>query len=202
MVISLFLLGLSLLGAGGVFAYEQYLMDIRDAKSAEVENAEKEIDTVVVEDFIRMRDRFTSAKTLLDAHVMASQFFDLLESKTLQNVRFDSLSFTLADDRTAEIRMEGVARTFNALAAQSSLFAGEKEIKRAIFSDIRVDENDDTVSFTLTADLTPALIAMTEKSAGPAPAAEELPISEGEAPSEEGSAESPEAAETAPAPTP
>lgn len=159
LITSLFLLGLSIVGSIGVFAYERYLTGIRNTKSAEVEELQKNIDSAEVEEFIRTRDRFTTARTLLDSHITASSFFDLLETMTLQNVRFDTLSFTLTEERGAEIRMAGAARTFNALAAQSSLFAEEKRIKRAIFSDITV-RDDDTVSFTLTADAEPELLLM------------------------------------------
>lgn len=55
--------------------------------------------------------------------------------------------------------MSGTARTFNALAAQSSVFAGEKRIKRAIFSDIRINDNK-SVSFSLEADLDPKLLTL------------------------------------------
>lgn len=176
LVASVFLLGLAVLGSVGVFLYKGYLAGIRDAKSAEVEELQKNIDTVAVEEFIRTRDRFKTANILLDTHITSSSFFDLLETITLQNVRFDSLSFTLMEERSAEILMAGTARTFNALAAQSSLFAGEKQVKRAIFSDIAV-KDDDTVSFTLTATLEPELILMKEDAAPPSPAEAVAPLS-------------------------
>lgn len=174
----LILLGAALLGSVGVFAYERYLMSIRDAKKDEVSAVQEEIDSTAVEDFIRTRERFKASMTLLNAHVVSSRFFDLLENMTLQNVRFDSLSFKLAEDRTAEIRMEGVARTFNALAAQSSEFAKENRIKRAIFSDITVDE-DERVAFLLTADLAEGLVSITKEEAQaqpePVTVSEEVP---------------------------
>ena len=160
LMLSLIILGISILGAGGVFGYERYLISVRDTKSATVQSAQENIDASTVEDFIRTRDRFTAAQGLLNNHVAVSNFFDLLESLTLQNVRFSSLSFTLTEDRSAEIQMNGTARTFNALAAQSSAFASEKRIKRAIFSDIKVNDTK-TVSFSLAADIDPKLLALT-----------------------------------------
>lgn len=177
------LLGISVLGSLGVFAYEQYLMGIRDTKKAEVESVQKNIDSTAVEDFIKTRDRFKSAMTLLDSHVVSSQFFDLLEDMTLQNVRFNSLSLKLEDDHTAKISMEGVARTFNALAAQSSEFAKEDRLKRAIFSDITVDLKDQ-VTFSFSAELSNELLTMTTEEAealtmpesAPAPEVVPLPV--------------------------
>jgi hypothetical protein len=156
--VSFIVLGVVLLGVVGVFAYERYLLATRDSKAQEVTIAQERINGETVEEFIRTRNRFSAANTILDEHVAVSSFFSLLESLTLSTVRFNSLSFTLTDDRSAEIRMDGIARTFNALAAQSSAFASEKKIQRAIFSNISVGEGK-TVTFSLTADVDPELLA-------------------------------------------
>ncbi len=180
--LSLVILGIAILGMGGVFGYERFLLGVRDSKSAELKAAQASIDSSSVEEFIRTRDRFTSAKGLLDSHVAATNFFNLLESITLQTVRFNNLTLTLTDDRAAQIDMSGTARTFNALAAQSSVFAGEKRIKRAIFSDIKVNP-DKTVSFALAADLDPKLLALSADAAPSGPQAPAVPVATSSAPS-------------------
>lgn len=160
-ILALVLLGVSLAGALATFGYEFYLKSARDTKTAELTAAQQSVDMDAVEDFVRLRDRLVSVETILNEHVMLSEFFDTLEARTLQNVRFSRLSVSVGDDRTAEIETEGVARSFNALAAQSAALAGERRIKRAIFSDISVNTNG-TVSFTLTATLDPRLITAGE----------------------------------------
>lgn len=160
-VIALVLLGMSIIGALATFGYEFYLKSARDTKAAELATAQQSVDIDAVEDFVRLRDRLESVETILDKHVTLSEFFDTLEARTLQNVRLSTLSISVADDRTAEIETEGVARSFNALAAQSAALAGERRIKRAIFSNISVNTNG-TVSFTLTASLDPRLITAGE----------------------------------------
>jgi len=174
MVLSVILLGAAVLGSVGVFAYERYLIGVRNQKAAEVTAAEQVISSASVEEFIRTRDRFASAQEILDSHVAASQFFDLLESLTLSTVRFNQLSFELLEDRSAQIQMTGIARTFNALAAQSSALASEKRIKSAIFSGITVNQNN-TVAFGLSADLDPRLITLSMEGAPLAPAAPLVP---------------------------
>lgn len=161
LTLSLIVLALALLGCGAVFGYERYLIGASQTKAAEVQAAVEAIDSATVEDFIRTRDRFASASTLLDSHIATSGFFGLLESVTLQNVRFSALTLTVADDHSAEIKMQGVAKSFNALAAESSMFASEKRIKRAIFSGIKVNEGG-TVAFNLSADLDPRLVVLAE----------------------------------------
>lgn len=154
---SLFVAGVAVIGAGVTFGYEKYVESIRDSRKAKLEISEKTISAASVEDFIRLRNRIRAGQTVLDNHVYASQFFDVLEGITLQNVRFQSLIFGIADDRTAKIEMHGIARSFNALAAESAAFASEKRIKRAIFSDITADKGG-VVSFSLKAEVDPKLL--------------------------------------------
>lgn len=152
---------ISVILAAAVFGYELYLKNARDQKSASLTEAQKAVNVDTVEEFIRLKNRLNTVETLLNQHVGLSEFFDTLEARTLQTVRFSGLSVVVEDDRSAEITMEGVARSFNALAAQSSAVAAEKRIKRAIFSDISVKANG-TVAFTLTATLDPRLITSGE----------------------------------------
>ncbi len=155
--IGLFILGVAVIGAGLTFGYKTYIESVRTSRKAALELAEKNISASAVEDFIRLRNRIQASKTLLNQHVVSSQFFDVLEGLTLQNVRFQSLILSVGNDRTAKIEMHGVARSFNALAAESAAFAAEKRIKRAIFSGITADKNG-VVSFSLKAELSPKLL--------------------------------------------
>jgi hypothetical protein len=141
-----------------------------------------------VQDFIRLRDRFASAIVLLDTHTVASKFFDLLESQTLETVRFSTLTFSLDDDGMPVIVMEGIAKSFNALAAQSRAFSEEKNFKRTIFSGITVNANN-TVAFVVSFGLDGELLttSVEEANAVPLPVeepSEEEPAAEG-APEEE-----------------
>lgn len=159
MVIGLAVLGIAVLLSIGVFAYGHYLGGQEQEKANELKAAEDSVSQSTVEGFIRLRDRFTSAETVLSQHVVLSQFFDSLETLTLQGVRFDSLGIKVNLDRTATLEMSGVAKNFNALAAQSAAFAQEPRIKQAIFSDIKADERG-VVSFTLNATLDPKIVEL------------------------------------------
>lgn len=155
------LLGIATLVCAGIFGYELYLKGARDAKQAELAAAQRAVDIDTVEGFIRLRDRLSATESILNQHVELSEFFDVLEARTLQTVRFSNLIVSVSGDRSAEIEVEGVARSFNALAAQSASIAAEKRIKRAIFSGITVNDNG-TVAFSLTATLDPRIITSGE----------------------------------------
>ncbi|MBU2103669.1 hypothetical protein KKD81_02545 [Patescibacteria group bacterium] len=161
LIIAGVVVGIVVFGAAATFGYKLYLENVRDAKAAELQSAKDAINEDTIEGFIRLRNRLESASMLLNQHVYTSQFFDVLEERTLQSVRFSSLTLSTLEDRSAEIQMEGVARSFNALAAQSESFANEKRIKRAIFSSITVNTTG-SVSFDLTAELDPKLILASE----------------------------------------
>ena len=156
-LIAFFLAGAALVASGAVFAYERYLTGARDTKAAELADAEQKISRDTVEEFVRLRDRLASAEAIMENHVTLSSFFSLLETLTLQNVRFGSLALTVEDNRTAELKLTGVARNFNALAAESAALAAERAVKRAVFSDIKV-ENDGFVGFSLSALLEPDVV--------------------------------------------
>ena len=157
LVVALFLGGLAIVASIGTYLYDKYLIHALEAKAEELALAQREVNEDQVEEFLRLRDRLTYGQELLHDHIALSQVFDVLEAETLTTVRYGSLDLTVADDHTAQIDIDGTARNFNALAAQSNAFAGEKGIRRAIFSGIVVNK-DNTVSFKLTADLDTRLI--------------------------------------------
>ncbi len=157
LIVSLIIAGLAIIASGGVYLYATYLTGVVNAKAAQISAAENNVSPNTVEQFIRLRDRLVAADTVLNQHVALSQFFALLESITIQNVNFSSLKINVLSDRSATISMSGVAHSFNALAAESTAFASQKQIKSAIFSGIQVNK-DGTVSFTLNATLDPSIV--------------------------------------------
>lgn len=176
LIVSFFLLGAAVVGSAGVFLYQQYLKNVIVDKEMALAAAEENINFATVENFIRMRDRFSAAQELLDEHVALSQFLEVLESATLANVRFSSMTFMLLDDGTPTVQMNGVARSFNALAAQSNAFGADGRIKSAIFSNITVNPNN-SVGFEVNANLAPSLIVMMDPAERPLPEPPALPVS-------------------------
>ncbi|MES2225679.1 MAG: hypothetical protein V4480_02620 [Patescibacteria group bacterium] len=163
---SLGVLGIVALMCAGVFIYQRYLAGTLAAKEQQLTAAQSHVDQNTIEDFVRLRDRLSSGKDLLTNHVMLSQFFDTLETLTLANVRFNDMKLIVAGDHTAQIEVDGTAKNFNTLAAQSNAFATEKRIKRAIFSGITLTEAK-LVKFKLTADIDPRLVIAGAATAAP-----------------------------------
>lgn len=158
LLISVVIFGLTLLSAGAVFLYSNYLKSSEEARGNQLIAEQKKVSVNEVEQFLRLKNRLVVSQTLMQQHVLLSQFLNELEKITLSNVRFSSLSLQVAPDRSATLTMVGQARTFNALAAQSKTFASEPYIKSAIFSNISPNPTDKTVAFSITAMLDPRII--------------------------------------------
>lgn len=160
MLIAMIIMVLAIIGAGVTFGYEKVLESMRDKKAQELAAAEASISRAAIDEFLRLHNRLNSTESLLNQHVALSQYLDVLEALTLTTVSFNALDLQVEGDRGATLTMDGTARSFNALAAQSAAFAAEKRIKRAIFSDIKVGAAGG-ITFSLTAELDPSLVIWT-----------------------------------------
>lgn len=171
LLVSYVIFGVWVITAGLVFTYQWYLTRESSKKIEELKIEQTNIDQTSVNNFIRLRDRFAVAKQTLDKHVTLSEYFNTMEGITIQNARFTKLKLTVQENRTAKVEMNGTARNFNALAAQSTAFASDKNIKNAIFSGFVLDQKDGTVAFQINADIDPVLITQTAASASLTPTA-------------------------------
>jgi hypothetical protein len=158
LVISILILAIAIITSIGIFLYAQYLTSVENTKSAELVSAQSTANPATIQAFLRLSNRLTAAKSLMNQHVELSQFFTLLGTVTEQDVTFNSLSITVADDRSAQLELAGTAKDFNALASESNLFAAQKDIKSAIFSGITLNPKDNTVGFTVDATLDPSIV--------------------------------------------
>jgi hypothetical protein len=143
----------------GVFFYGRILASDQSAKDAQLAKVEATINPTTIDNFIRLRDRLASSKTLLANHVALSNFFSLLGTTMPSTVRFSSLHLSLNTDGTVSVDGTGVAKSFNSLAFASTVFAKDGRIKDAIFSGIAVNSKDGSVSFGLSATLDPSTVA-------------------------------------------
>lgn len=150
--------GIVILLAAGIFFYGRILSASQSSKDAQLAQVEASINPATAENFVRLRDRLSSGKTLLNNHLAFSEFFTLLNALLPTTVRFTALHLSLDDKGAAKFEGSGVAKNFNALAAVSASFAQNGRIKNAIFSNIVVSSKDNSVSFALSATLDPKLV--------------------------------------------
>lgn len=145
---------LSLALAGGAYGYAQLLENeinrpCPDSTAAEttgcglkasLEKERQALDDDLLVEFRRLDAKLTLAERLLDRHITALPILDLLQGKTLETIRYDSLDY---NNQTLQI--VGVARSYEDIAVQSNVFDKEKTISGFIFSDLNLDANGNVV---------------------------------------------------------
>jgi len=169
-VFSFLALGIVLALAIGVFFYGSVLTAEESQKSDALAKAEATINPATVESFVRLRDRLVSGKKLLSEHIAFSGFFSSLGELVPTTVRFTSIQLSIDDTGTIKLGGSGVAKNFNALAAASVIFAKNERVKNAIFSNIMINNKDNSVSFALAATLDPKIISFSPSASAAVPA--------------------------------
>ncbi|HEY5383332.1 MAG TPA: hypothetical protein VIJ88_02130 [Candidatus Paceibacterota bacterium] len=172
-LIALFIFIVSLVAAGGSFAYTQYLNNAIASKSKSLALAEGAYDPGTIQDLLRMDNRLNQSKTLLASHVAVSGIFALLSTQTLEQVSFSNFQYTLGPNGTAHITMQGTADSFSTVALQSDQFGGNKLLKNVVFSGITVGTNG-SVGFSVSADVDSSVLSYSN-SLGAAAAASASP---------------------------
>lgn len=148
----------TLIGAAGVFAYDEYLTNQQAAKEKQIAAAQASLDQTSVSDLIALQNRLADGAALLNEHQIFSPVFDLVDQSTLANVSLTSLNVAVGDSDAVKLTFAGTAKSFNALAAEAAAIAKDPRFQDAVFSDIKIGQGG-AVGFALTATVNPKLTA-------------------------------------------
>lgn len=148
----------------GAFIYSQILATELTAKDKKLAEQVAKIDPQTVAKFVHLRDRLSYGLSFLNKHLALTGFWNTLIATMPTGVRFSALHLTLDEAGQVKLSGEGIAKSFNALAATSDAFAKDGRIKDAIFSSIRVEGN--AVTFALSATIDPSLVVFSPPVAG------------------------------------
>lgn len=149
----------SILAAGGSYLYQLWLEQSIDEKSTALAEARESFDPQLIQELNRVDSRFQTAQKLLNQHVAFSEFFEVLEENTVENVQFESFSYQIESD-TAVISMEGRAQSFNTVSVQADRFERADGIENPMFTDLALDE-EGNVTFTFNGRVSSNLISYT-----------------------------------------
>src|SRR5581483_10611153 len=108
-LLSLLVFVVSIIAAGASFAYAQYI-----TKQLDVDRGAFDLPSIV--QLQKLDTRIQQAKRLLQKHVALSGLFNFLSKNTLVNVQFTSFEYSLANDGSAAIQMDGTADSFATIA--------------------------------------------------------------------------------------
>ncbi len=149
---------ISLVAAGGAFAYGKYLDKALADKDSSLKKAEGAFDTASIVDLSRLDIRLGEARTLLENHVAPSGVFTFLSATTLERVQFTSLSLEIGSEGSGKILLNGIADSFSSLALQSDQFSGAKVLRDVVFSGISTDTTG-RVQFSVSASVDPSILS-------------------------------------------
>mgnify|MGYP000740056868 CR=1 FL=1 len=139
----------ALVGAAGVFLFEQFTIQSIAQKRESLDRARAAFEPATIKELSRLNTRLTAGSTLLSTHPAPSRLFSEIEDITLSSVRFRDFSFSETAPGRITVSMNGEARSFNALALQSDAFGASDFFTEPIFDNLNLNEAGNVVfSFT------------------------------------------------------
>ncbi len=156
-LLALLIFIMSLVGAGAASAYTYVLNSQIAEKDVQLQKDEGAFNAGTIQDLVRLDQRLTQARTLLQKHVSPSALLFFLSTITLERVQLTSFEFNLASNGGATVSLNGVADSFSGVALQSDQFGASKVLKNVIFSGISVNESG-KVTFSVNTTVDPTLI--------------------------------------------
>ncbi len=177
MLLSILIFVTSLVAAGAVFAYTQFLKSSIAFKQDSLSKAQNAYDPGVIEDLIRLDDRIVESRNVLGAHVAPSAVFAFLSNQTLENVQFGKFELKMNNEEGGTtLSLEGQADNFSTIALQSDQFGASKVLKDVIFSDLVISAETGRVTFTVTAAVDPPFLLYSRNlTTAPAPVIQTAP---------------------------
>ena len=140
----------AILAAGGLFFFEQYTKSAIQSKRDSLERARAAFQPETIKELARLDSRLLVGQSLLAQHVAPSKLFDFFERETLASVRFSNFSYGESGPGRVMVRMDGEARSFNAVALQSDAFGTSDELSDVIFENLNINAVGN-VTFTFSA---------------------------------------------------
>ncbi len=141
---------LSLLSAGGVFAYKKIVENQIVALGGEIQTAEGSLDKAGIENLSNFDKRIKAIKTLIHDHVAVSGYLKMLEASTVSNIEFKSLKYSApAAKGQISITMDGRAGSYAAVAEEEAILLKNPDTISATFDNLSLNKDSGGVSFVL-----------------------------------------------------
>jgi hypothetical protein len=156
-IVATILFIVTLLSAGGLFAYKSVLTKQITVADDAILQAQSDLQTDTIKELVDANSRIMASKNILDKHVVVSKILALLNQLTVKRMRYSSLSYENKNNLPT-VAMEAEVQTYNALAEQQVIFSENEFVKSPQFSDFNLSDNGNVlVNFVATID--PMLIS-------------------------------------------
>lgn len=154
---SLILFFITLAVGGGVFLWEKYETSKVAVLADSVSKVEKEFEPQLITQLQLLDKQLRNAQVLVKNHTVTSPLFDLLEASTLKQIQFSKFDYVVDDKAGVQIRMAGIADSYQAIAQQADVLGASTFLKNVIFSNFFLNPQG-KVSFDVSFGVTPEFL--------------------------------------------
>lgn len=159
LIIAIFLLVFSILGALGLFVYKNYLVKHKNALSSSLAIVRDTFEKDTIDELSLFNNRTENAKQILNNHIILSPLFTRLGEITIPTVQYTSFNHN-TDTNGFHVVINGAARDYRSIALQSDAFNSPKGqvFKNVVFSNLTKDKNN-SINFDLEFYVDPTLLS-------------------------------------------
>jgi hypothetical protein len=162
---------------GGIFAYKLTVQTQIDSQIDTLKKSREGLDEKFIKEASRLNTKIIATKSLLDSHQAPSAIFDLLQSTTLNSVRFNNLKYSTDKTKgTITLDASGVGVGYQSIVLQSDEFGKTGSLRDVVFSSVQPNDNG-LVTFSFKSGLDPALVLYRKNLVGVNPAKESQEVS-------------------------
>lgn len=148
----------SLVALGLVYTWHLKLEKDIIQQVEQMREARKNFDEKFIQNASRLDTRIVEAGKILQNHMSPSSLYGLLEEYTLQTIAFSNFSFKDNLDGTIGVSGQGEAKRYESIVLQSDAFGKSGYLRNVIFTNLRPDQNNESVGFSFEATLDPKLV--------------------------------------------
>ena len=155
--VALFLLVISGLFAGGVYAYRKMIEKRVGILSESLKRAQAGFEPALIIELNKVAGKIDSSKILLKNHRALTPIFEFLQKFTLKTVSFSKFDYKFSKDEDPLISMGGTAKSYASLALQEDEFQKSKNVKNVSVSNLSLS-NGGSISFNIEITFNPDFI--------------------------------------------
>ncbi len=142
MVFSVLILIVTGVASGGLYVYKNYLIKEKQILSASLEKVRDSFEKDTIDELELYDKRVSSAKQVLNGHIVLSPLFKLLGDLTIAGVQYTKFDHQ-TNDKGFFVKMSGIARDYRSIALQADVFntAKGRSFKNVVFSNLTRNKN-------------------------------------------------------------
>jgi len=160
LIVSIFLLIISILSSTGLFLYKNYLVKNKENSSLSLLKIRDSFEEETIAELNLFNKKTEVAKQILNNHIVLSPLFNLIGEITIPQVQYLKFEQSMGSEGFI-VNIKGSARDYRSIALQADMFNSPKGnyFKNVVFSNLTKDEKNNNISFDLEFNVDPSLLS-------------------------------------------